>query len=212
MLLAETPNTAPPCTDYFVHMTDEQFNSWLAGFFDGEGCIYVSKVSGMEASVSQTRQDLIYQVRCRLKLGTVHTTTFKNQKKWHTKYSLRMRNIPEIKQFLHRVRPFLTIKAAKADAALQKIAESEAKEANRRSRNAEIWVLRAQGLTHKQIADRFGMNRSNVSTILGWMQQHGNTSHPGKRTKAKDCWSVQSHTKPLVHVETSTVKDFGYTA
>ena len=138
----------------FETWSDEQFAAWLAGFFDGEGCVYIPEKTGIALSISNTVRDVIFAIRNRLQIGTITETTFSNMN-WRTKYSWQVKTYKEAGAFLKLIRPFLTIKAAKADEAMARIEASQARFRTRYERNKKMIELVESGMTHKDVAALF---------------------------------------------------------
>lgn len=184
----------------FTNWTDEVFGAWLAGFFDGEGCIYVPKY-GVEVSISNTCRAIITAIYRRVGFGELIETRF-DQEKWKIKYTIRWRNYGESQPVLLLMRPYLTIKAKKADLALDRIAKFKLITEQRIARNLEMVRLRESGLKHREIAVQLKTSRTNVSQILRWLRTHGNV--PQKRDRKMWIVCNQKHKKSKVYPKTST--------
>lgn len=150
---------------------DTAFAAWLAGFTDGEGCIYIPK-NGMIITLANTNSEVIRAIGRRLGYGTIRETIH-SQSKWKPKFTIEFKNYAETTAFLEIVRPYLTIKADKADAALAKAARWTDKLSATKQRNIEMLRLRGLGLTHREIGVRFGISRTSVTQALSWIDHHG---------------------------------------
>lgn len=186
----------------FDGWTDDQFTAWFAGFFDGEGCIYIPKNAiGMEMSVANTDRPVIDGIHARLGLGIIMQVTF-SKKNWKTKFHWRLRNMPEIHSLLQRVRPFLVIKTTKADEALRVAAHYIKLRDDKLARNMRIVEMVK---THKlgEVAKEFGLSRQTVADIR---DRGGRTKPMGRRRRgipdSQIRTSVQTHGKQLVKVTT----------
>ena len=102
----------------FENWNDDQFAAWLAGFFDGEGCVYIPQTPGIELSIANTNREVIEAIHRRLAIGIIMEVTF-DQEGWKTKYHWRVRTYDEAYALLKIIRPYLTIKASKADQAIE---------------------------------------------------------------------------------------------
>jgi alkanesulfonate monooxygenase SsuD/methylene tetrahydromethanopterin reductase-like flavin-dependent oxidoreductase (luciferase family) len=156
----------------FEHFTDEQFACWLAGFFDGEGCVYLPKGSGVALIIANTNEAVIRAIHGRLGIGVVTTTTFDNPR-WKTKYTWETKRYDEAGAFLRAVRPFLTIKAPKADDALAKIDAALARQQAMLDRNRAIVEAVDAGGTHAEVAKRFGIHRTGVTALVSAFRRTG---------------------------------------
>lgn len=141
----------------FDTWTDEQFAAWLAGFFDGEGSVDLAR-EGITLSIANTVRAVMEAVHARTGVGNMDQVEFIN-KPWRTKYVWRIRNFPEIRTVLLLIRPYLTIKALVADAALERIAAKQAFHDAVTARNHEMQRLRRdEGLSYSAIAKRYGVS------------------------------------------------------
>jgi DNA-binding CsgD family transcriptional regulator len=177
----------------FKGWSDASFAPWLAGFMDGEGHIAPPSKDGASITLTNTRRDLIYSIQARLNLGHIERVKFLNQPKWKDKYNLRFTRYLEAKKLLDYILPYLTIKRDAANKVLIKIAAYLSYHQGKRTRNAEIVALRKKGLTHQEIATRYGIKRTSVTQILRWVAVYGNV--PMRRNP--DLWRKCNTRKPL---------------
>lgn len=150
----------------FTEWSDEQFNCWLAGFFDGEGCVYLHKkqTHSVEINISNTQAGVITAIHERVRVGQVVCTTY-NRAEWKSKYSWRIRNYDDVGTFLRRVTPFLVIKREQALAALARIDAAQVEKEKLIARNRSIIDMAAAGVSGVEIARRFGVSQSLVAGI-----------------------------------------------
>jgi hypothetical protein len=84
---------------------------WLAGFFDGEGCLTIARSRGTHFTPQAVLTNTDLRV---LKLiqeafgGTLHARG--NPKRWNEAYTLVFSGTPETRRFLEIIRPFLVLK------------------------------------------------------------------------------------------------------
>lgn len=181
-------------TDLISKWTDEQFAAWLAGYFDGEGCVYLPKNGvGVELSIASTDGDVIAAVHKRLGVGIVTRVEF-SEENWKTKYHWRVRNYPQCDKILRMMRPFLTIKAGKADEALAKTTEKLAVVSERVERNRRVLEMLESGMSQREVGELLGMTQQNISYLL----RHGirGVDRPRRdvdMTRTRD--AVQTHKK-----------------
>jgi hypothetical protein len=152
--------------DYFWDWPDRHFLPWLAGFFDGEGCVYMKPGQiGIEVSIVNTDLDAIHAIHKRLGFGEVEVQREAGPRNKKSIY-WRARKMHEVRKFLIMVRPYLTVKATRADRAIRRIVESVKRQLDLAEREKIIRQMRAEGLSQYAIATRLGMTRTNVSRIL----------------------------------------------
>lgn len=192
----------------FDAWTDDQFTAWLAGFFDGEGCIHIPKSGvGIDCSIASTTRDVIEAVHARLSLGTTEQVAF-DRENWKTKYVWRVRRYSEAEIIISRMRPFLTIKAAKADEALEYLALKQEPIRARHHLYLEIGALIDSGVPRREVAERYGIQRKTIDWIYRYqpvlLDRARTGSKPGEPTEY-----VQRHQKVKVTVATSTVRPHG---
>jgi hypothetical protein len=95
---------------------DELFVAWAAGFFDGEGCISVSRTGRVQILASQTTAAPLIALQTGFG-GTVSLhdrpdPRHKAQWKWQGGSAV-------ARNFLPAIRPYLRVKAAQADLAME---------------------------------------------------------------------------------------------
>lgn len=176
----------------FDSMDDTQFACWLAGFFDGEGCIHIPKF-GVEVSIASTDRAVIEAIQQRTGIGVVVVVTY-DKVEWKTKYHWRVRNYPQAGAILRFMRPFLAIKGAKADEALVRTDKWDQKRALLKQRNQEILDMVASGKTCKETGKYFGLSPESVRLVVRGMVKNGD--HP---VKVKDIriWRKTHETKAV---------------
>lgn len=146
----------------FEGWSDDVFAAWLAGYFDGEGCIHLPKTGiGIDVSIASTTQPVIEAIHARIRLGIVDRVTF-DRENWKTKFSWRLRRYAEAQQVLLLMRPYLTIKAAKADIALDYLRAKLDKTAQRHHLYAEVVQMVDSGVPRSEIAEALGVSRKRV--------------------------------------------------
>lgn len=159
-------STERPGVYYFADWPDFRFFAWLGGFFDGEGCVYMKpRRVGIEVSIVNTDLDVIHSIQQRLGYGEIAVLReagdrHKKQLYW------RVRKLHEVRRFLIQVRPYLTVKAERADRAITRIAESTRRQQSQRERYERIAELRQDGLSQSAIAARLGTTRSNIAQFM----------------------------------------------
>lgn len=185
----------------FDHWTDDQFRTWLAGYFDGEGCIHIPKVTGIAISIASTNREVIEAIHVRTGIGTVQHVVF-DRENWKDKFDWRVRRYGEANTFLNWVRPFLTIKAPKADEALAYIHQKTEPLRQLQRLHEEVVDLVAFGFPRSEIAMMYGVDRKRVDSLYrysaGANDRRRMGALPGEMTE-----SVQMHKKERVVVRTT---------
>lgn len=166
-------------------MTDEQFAAWLAGFFDGEGCIYLPKGPGVEISIGNTNKKVIYMIFKRLGVGIVSRTRY-TRPEWKDKYSWRVRNYPQVERILVLMRPFLAIKGRKADEALARIKDRMSVRMEKHRRNHMVMDLVESGMRRVDVAKRAKITRG----MVDWIVRNGRSLDPLRWDKKAKSISV----------------------
>lgn len=183
----------------FDELSDEQFAIWFAGFFEGEGCVYIPKKPfGICVTVANTQKDVIFGIHQRLACGGVSAVNFAN-KTWKTKYVWESKRYEDALRVLHLLRPYLFIKAEKADEAIQRIEGRLAFHQRRLDRNQEIYNAVKSGMLQKDAAVKFGVHKSNVSYICRRIER-GAYVAPRAREFSE---YTETHVKTKVNPKTS---------
>lgn len=151
----------------FDNWTDDQFAAWLAGFFDGEGCIYLGnkKATAFEVSVSNTNRQVIEGIFERVKVGYLMEITFKNND-WNTKYTWRVRRFEDCNYVLNIMVPYLVIKKDKALEGIRRYNAAVESKRNLDLRNATIIEMAKAGMRQVDIAQEFGLTQTAICAIV----------------------------------------------
>ena len=105
-------------------MDTPQFWSYVAGFMDGEGCIEIHPAEvGMRIRIANTHLPALEYIRDGVGFGSVQH--YRRSAKFRQLYAYAISNMTDCKRFLEKVRPFLIVKAARADYAMQIIGRAE---------------------------------------------------------------------------------------
>lgn len=146
--------------------SDREFACWLAGFFDGEGCVYLNPkaIRSCEVSIASTDEHVIRAIHSRIGIGSITKVVYSTSK-WKPKYQYRVRNYRDVLVFLETIRPFLIVKAEKADEALLRAQQVYDERELRRNRNMQILEMSASGFLDREIASKLGVSRSLIQLI-----------------------------------------------
>jgi hypothetical protein len=168
----------------FESFTDDQFAAYVAGFTDGEGCIYLPYKPGYGAArvtVANCVKDILLAIRSRLGYGTIKSQ--RQNPAWREKFTLDIYSANDVERFLLLVRPFLLIKASQADDALNRIAMQKERYAIRKARNAAIIQAAQNGEMRKVIAARFRVSAQTVSRLCEGHKWPSERKHIAKLRK-----------------------------
>ena len=111
------------CSHIGTHIKSHSFESfipdlnktlYIAGFFDGEGCIHQNSEETIEIGITNTNKDSLDFIKDYFRFGMIQTYFPKNPK-WKTRYTWRVRNILLSYKFLQIISPYLIIKKSKAE-------------------------------------------------------------------------------------------------
>jgi DNA-binding CsgD family transcriptional regulator len=158
----------------FDSWTDEQFIAWLAGFMDGEGCIYLQtkQQHSVEITLANTEREVMCAIYERMQMGVLNETTY-SKSEWKTKYTWRIRNYDDACSLLTRLLPFLVIKRAKAEEAIQRVNMAYAIRDAMNERNQQVRAMKAQGTSTKEIASLFDLSVASVNAICAGQYYEG---------------------------------------
>ena len=180
----------------FDDMNDDQFFAWLAGFFDGEGCLYFrTNRPGFEITIANTDKAVIVGIRDRLKIGVIQEVTY-SKENWKTKYAWRVRNYNDCEIVLRPISKFVTVKRNKVISGLARIDDLKEQRKKQDERNMEIVSLAKSGKRYREIAVQFNLSYRTIAMIC---QGHV-TSAPIRA----DVWNVR-HYKSNFKKKTSKV-------
>lgn len=140
-------------------MKDLILEAWIAGLFEGEGTFVISNGISKGISITSTDLDILERVKNYCK-GTIYTRPRINPK-WKTAYVWIVRGEEAI-EFLNMIKPFLLSRRLKRS---EDWINSLPKGRINKNENI-IKTLFNKGLTHKEIADRLGLDRSTISHFV----------------------------------------------
>jgi hypothetical protein len=144
--------------------------AWFAGLFEGEGCFNICNGISKYITITSTDRDVLEEVKA-IMGGRIYENNPSAQKEnWKQAY-IWCTTPGESERIIKIIYPFLFSRRKKrADEWLQKRSAKKLewvnKKIERTKRRELIFQLRDQGLTHQQIADQVGGERSNISKIL----------------------------------------------
>lgn len=145
--------------------TQEEFAAYLAGFIDGEGCVWISKSFGhVELNLANTHLPVLEEFRERIGFGSI---AWQQQKAHYKKrYVLTFKNLESVRHVLEIARPFMHIKAGKADQAIAIAKDHDRLARIIDERNDAVRLAVAGGEMQKHVANRFRISQQSVSAIL----------------------------------------------
>lgn len=189
--------------NYFADYTDHEFAVWLAGFFDGEGCVHLPPKTGIEVTIANTDINVIYSIHRRLGIGTLEEVTFSNEN-WRTKYCWRIRRADEAATLFRHIRLYSTIKADAIDRAMERIIPIAQKRASLDERNDEALALAAEGVPYPEIARRLKMSRTRVGTLV--YEAKAGKGRIGRRARKEFSSWTEKGAKAKANVTTTSTR------
>ena len=148
------------------HFSEDAFLGYVAAFLDGEGSILFNQVKRgtyIRCVFTNTHEEVLLMIQRRLGFGTI----LKKQRRegWKQCFFLYVNSFDDSERLLRLIRPYLVIKAAKADKALAIIGERTMALGSYRDRNEIILSEIKRGTPQTEIAKRFGLTQQAISTI-----------------------------------------------
>ena len=155
-------------------MNTEQRITWFAGLFEGEGSFCFLKERPRSMSIQMTDLDILLRVQEYFGGSVVKIT--KRQAHWKDCWKWTIHGTKSI-ELTQLILPYLG--ARRSHRAVQYVENYGTQEKyNERRRqkfeglSSSVVALRAEGLTHKQIANRVGIDRTYVTHILNGRNKH----------------------------------------
>lgn len=146
--------------------TDDAFAGYLAGFLDGEGCIEINpNECGIRLRLANTHRPTLDAIHNRLGYGRVEEYRRPSNSNYKRLYCFAVSSAPDVERFLTLVRPMISIKADKADRALDIIRRQRERMADLDRRNAAVLAAVQSGRLQSEVAAEFGISQSLVSRI-----------------------------------------------
>ena len=113
------------------NLTDEQFYIWLAGFMDGEGCIYVSRTKNsnrwgyqytLRVELTQANKQLLEDIIERVGFGSniwnKALNAIKNRKSKRNVYAIKWSS-RQAHELLKKIYPYMVVKKAQASLGME---------------------------------------------------------------------------------------------
>jgi transcriptional regulator with XRE-family HTH domain len=148
------------------HFSEDAFLGYVAAFLDGEGSIIFNQVrrgTYIRCVFTNTHEEVLLMMQKRLGFGTVLKK--KRRENWKQCFFLYVNSFDDSERLLRLIRPYLVIKAAKADKALAIIDERTRTLNSYKDRNKIILSEIERGMPQTEIAKRFGLTQQAISTI-----------------------------------------------
>lgn len=145
---------------------DVAFAAYLAGFLDGEGSIEIHpQECGTRIRIANTFKPVLDGFHARLGIGRVEKYHRPAGKNFQPLFAFSVSNAHDCRTVLTLTRPFLHVKAERADYALAVIERMQQRMNDLDARNREILAAINAGEMQKDIGRRFGISPSLVSRI-----------------------------------------------
>lgn len=166
------------------HFSEDAFLGYVAAFLDGEGSILFNQVKRgtyIRCVFTNTHEEVLLLMQKRLGFGTVLKKK-RPHEKWKQCFFLYVNSFDDSERLLRLIRPYLIIKAAKADKALAIIDGRSRTLDSYKDRNKIILSEIERGTPQVKIAKRFGLTQQAISTIkLGHTWPSKKTSSGSRR-------------------------------
>ena len=149
---------------------DQTMIAWAAGLFEGEGSFCFNYGKPKAIQIASTDRDVLEKV-VEVFGGSIYTLSRDKMKAhWKTEYVWKLRTSDTL-DFFSKVEPFLGERRLERGKEYIKLFLEIKEKREQRSqatleKYAKIFELRSEGLTHRQISDRIGLDRSHISKIL----------------------------------------------
>jgi hypothetical protein len=151
-------------------MIEEHALIWFAGLFEGEGCFGFNKGKAKGMSLTSTDEDVLLRIKKYFKGNVISLKRDKAPSNWKKAYIWSLHGEPA-KELIIRIKPYLLKRRQKRSQEWlnnteerQRIKEEKKESVMELILNAK--KLRNQKLTHQEIGNRLGYERSYISKLL----------------------------------------------
>lgn len=148
------------------NFSEDSFLGYVAAFLDGEGSIIFNKVRGnsyIRCLFTNTHEEVLISIQQRLGFGSIQKRKLRNG--WKQCFVLCVSNFEDTERLLRLIRPYLIIKAEKADKALAIINQRTDVSRSYEERNKIILEEIKKGVPQVTIAARFGLSQQAISFV-----------------------------------------------
>lgn len=144
--------------------SQEAFTAYVAGMLDGEGYIEIDRrLNSIRIRIASTYLQVLHDIHQRMGIGNVHP--YKRPAHYRPLSVYTTTNAADSGTLLRMCRPYLQIKAARADEALEIIGRMQRRVDDLDARNRLILEAIAAGELQKDIGKRFDLSQTAVSRI-----------------------------------------------
>jgi len=164
-------------------MTEKEITwEWLAGFFDGEGCVraYQGKQGQarpyVQMSQAAPRERVLYEISDFLNSQGINNRVFRNpaaKKHWNDYFGLQVIGRTHCAEFLRSVLPHLRVKTEEATTVLEYLDSNPSKRGGQNKKVIKKALVREmtrlwkeEGMTQTEIGNRFGVSQYMVSRLI----------------------------------------------
>lgn len=134
------------------------FNAWLAGMFDGEGHVELTKKHAVRMVITNTFAPALYEIYLTLGYGSIKTTP--TRAGWHTRYDWRVSHQTEITDLIDRIEPHLRIKRDEVRQARERLNGLAALVVAAEKRRAKFLSLLEGGLSIPRAGMKAGISKT----------------------------------------------------
>lgn len=142
--------------------TERERVAWAAGIIEGEGSFYFGK-HGIRIAVQMTDRDVLERLQEIFGGGIYKTNKQKEYYKDAWAWAIRGRMAVEVTE---KIRPYLLSRRGERADGLCEWYKNNSFNSRLRKMREQIFLLRDRGLTHKEISEIIGKDRSTVSYVL----------------------------------------------
>lgn len=133
---------------------------YIAGFFDGEGSIVISK-NRIRISLPQTNKEILEEIKKYFGVGNL-TVLKKRKEHWKDAWSYYVSGSKACFKVLNELEPYLILKKDKAKKGLSFIQEIKDKEQNKIERNKLAISYVNKGMSYRQVEKLTGICRQTL--------------------------------------------------
>jgi len=134
---------------------------YIAGFFDGEGCITHGRSKRYRIMISQTHKEVLESIRDFVGVGYV-VEVAKRKSHWKDSWVFYIAKQEDSLKFLEKIVPGLIVKKQDAQEAIfaleERVKERKLQRERLLWRIAEARKLRNQGLTYREMGETLGID------------------------------------------------------
>src|SRR6266581_5281355 len=141
---------------------------YVAGFFDGEGCVHFfkDKPHSMEITFSNTHRGVLEDIRTAL--GGIGAIRWQRQREnWSVRYVLRIRRLADVDRALCFFGDECVVKMSDIAEARRRIADFQSRLDVAKEKHRRVAALIASGMRYRDVAREVGYSERTVYNLRG---------------------------------------------